>query len=65
MLVHCETNCNKICPLIEKNQRSLKKSATSVTKVFNRQNAALWECDDEESNVTLWQCDDKESNDIV
>ena len=24
MVVHCETNCNEICPTIEKTQRSLK-----------------------------------------
>ena len=41
MVVHCETNCNEICPIVEKNQGSLKKSVTSVTKVFYMQYGAF------------------------
>ena len=36
-MLHCATDCNKICPMIQKNQGSLKKSATSVTKAFYMQ----------------------------
>ena len=32
MVVHCETNCNEICPMMEKNQRSLKKKRNKCNK---------------------------------
>ena len=38
MVVHCETNCNEICRMVEQNsEKALKKSATYVTKVFYMQ----------------------------
>ena len=32
MVVHCETNCIEICPMIEKNQRSRKKKRNKCNK---------------------------------